>query len=163
LLRGKDDLSRVLLEVSHHLVDDAEDGSLTVLCGDNLREALLRETAKNLSGVGDGSVHEGEKRAAVQIFRCELGRPIADIGIPGNRVADPLRYVSAQMKDEVADGVFVIAGTGPDLAGGEAREAKLDCGGHLFEFANGMIEEEFSYGQVPIISKMTDELERAGA
>lgn len=153
LLNHENDLPGMLGEVFDHVVDGLEHGDVVFLDLDGFGEAGGIEAIDDGDGFGDdGGELRGEFGCGRTGASGEFGIASAKVGLAADAGEDPLSNVAAEMEDEVAGRVFVLAAAGPDLVVGEAAEAIVDARGELLELARRAIREEAIDGRVHFLS-----------
>jgi hypothetical protein len=127
LLRGEDDLARVIAHVLDGVEERAEAVDAPALDPSRRGERVVVERADDrATPAHDGVQALDELAPGGGAVGRELERPPARVGFAPESREHPLREVAAEMKDEVAHAVDAPVGPGPHLGLVEAVHAEAD-------------------------------------
>lgn len=146
LFREKNDLTGVMVEVAHYLVNGDEDGGVPPCAGglrvDDLSEAGRWKVRDDLARFVDCGAEVCEGGDDVDGWReSELIVAAADVRLIVDAVKDPLADVAFEMQKEVAHGVLVWGPALPDLFFSELVETGGDGAVKRLHLFGGVGEE----------------------
>jgi hypothetical protein len=146
LLGEQDDLAGVHFYVADDFEDGFEDGGVAPGAGglrvDDGEQAVGGEGGDDAGGFVERGVEAGGCVGGVGgRGEGELLVALADVGLVGNAVEDPLAHVAFEVQEKVSDGVLVVAVAMPGLVFGELVEAGRDGFLGLVQAGGGVGEE----------------------
>jgi len=132
--------------VADDLEDGFEDGSVAPGTGrlgvDDDEQAVGWEGGDDAGGFVEGDIEAGAGFGGVSGGgEGELFVALADVGLVGDAVEDPLAHVAFEVEEKVGDGVFVVAAAMTLLVDGELVETGGDGFLGLVEAGGGVVEE----------------------
>ena len=145
-LGREDDLTSVVREVLHHVIDRFEHADFVLLRRDAILQPLFRDSTDHRDCFCDSRAEPPYQFFAADITTSgELRIALACVGRATDALHDPLPQIAAEMQHEISGGVLGLRAPPPNLLVVQLRQTGFNSLAHLAKLSDGTVDEQVAH------------------